>query len=158
MSADCVNPELPKVDEFFNVATHNGCITMFNPETGQHRTFRIRTQPKDSTFNPGSRIVALLTGPDNTHDYQQFGFVNPNGSIVLWRRFRDSAVFQAYVNMLRFPKTYMERHGIQYRYEGRCRVCNAKLTNPDSIISGIGPICGGRQAGDVGEGDGGDED
>jgi hypothetical protein len=27
---------------------------------------------------------------------------------------------------------------------GICQVCNRKLTNPDSIAAGIGPICAGR--------------
>ena len=27
---------------------------------------------------------------------------------------------------------------------GRCCVCNRKLTNPDSISSGVGPVCQGK--------------
>lgn len=43
-----------------------------------------------------------------------------------------------------------ERHGYWYGsgyrilLEGRCVVCNRKLTDPDSIRLGIGPVCGGR--------------
>lgn len=129
----------------FKIATHNGCITIDNPATGNHRTFRIKTQADDSTFAPGERIVALLDGPDNTSNYLQFGFVKPDGSIILWKRYRNSEVFQTYVNMLRHPQWWTLQRGVRYQYEGRCRRCNRTLTDPLSISSGIGPVCGGRQ-------------
>lgn len=43
-----------------------------------------------------------------------------------------------------------EKHGHWYTngyrllLEGRCVVCNRKLTDPVSIRTGIGPVCGGR--------------
>jgi hypothetical protein len=46
----------------------NGRYTIQNRTTGEHRTFIIRTQPKDSKFAPGCRVAALLTGPDNDSD------------------------------------------------------------------------------------------
>ena len=30
---------------------------------------------------------------------------------------------------------------------GRCRVCNRKLTDPESIELGVGPVCGRRKKG-----------
>lgn len=132
---------------FFKLATHNGCVTISNPATGNHRTFRIRTQSKDSTFRPGERIVALLDGPDNTTNYLQFGFVNADGTISLWNRYRNSEVFQQYTKLLMAPEVWSKNHGLRYQVEGRCRVCNRLLTDPESISSGIGPVCGGREAG-----------
>lgn len=131
----------------FKIATHNGRITVKNPATGDHRTFRIRTQADDSTFAPGERIVALLTGPDNGTDYQQFGFVKPDGSVILWKKFRNNPLWGTYVNMLRHPQWWTENRNLQYLYEGRCRRCNRALTDPTSIETGIGPVCGGREAG-----------
>ena len=51
----------------------NGEITLTNRETGEHRTFRIRTNKEDARFAPGERVIALLTGPDNTTSYTGFG-------------------------------------------------------------------------------------
>lgn len=128
--------------EHFSTATHNGCITISNRETGEHRTFRIRTQPTESKFAPGKRVVSLLTGPDNSSDYRGFGFVNDDGSITVWRKKR-TPVFETYARMLVSPERYTDR--CDYDIEGRCRKCNRKLTVPESIRTGIGPVCAGRE-------------
>lgn len=125
----------------FNVKTHNGKVTINNPVTGGHRTFQIRTQPKDSRFAPGKRVVALLAGPDNTSDYTPFGFVETDG-IHVWRKKRGG-VFDTYAKMLDKPQTF-EAKGAVYLSSTRCRVCNRELTTPESIQSGIGPICADR--------------
>ena len=121
--------------------THNGKITINNPSTGQHRTFQIRTQPEDSRFAPGKRVVALLNGPDNQRDYQPFGFVNQSG-IVIWKKKRNT-VFETYGKMLDNPEHFEEK-GAEYLFSGKCRRCNRELTVPSSIESGIGPICAGK--------------
>ena len=48
--------------------------------------------------------------------------------------------------MVMYPDHYEQQHGIEYQFASTCRVCNRKLTTPESIESGIGPICGGREA------------
>lgn len=131
----------------FNLFTHNGCITIQSP-SGEHRTFQIRTQPKDATFKPGTRILALLAGPDNANDYKGFAFVDSpetskNPTVHLWSRYRDNPTFQAYAKLLLYPQHYTQK-GMQYHAETVCRVCNRKLTTPESIESGIGPKCSGR--------------
>lgn len=121
--------------------THNGKVTIHNPATGQHRTFQIRTQPQDARFAPGQRIVALLNGPDNQSDYQPFGFVTSNG-IKVWRK-KEGTVFQTYAKMLDNPEAFQAK-GAEYLFSGKCRKCNRELTVPESIKSGIGPVCAGK--------------
>lgn len=122
----------------YNIDTHNGCITLTNPATGGHRTFKVSTQPIDAKFAPGKRIISLLTGADNENSYTGFGFVNP-GKISLWRN-KQTLQFQQYVDMIERPEHYMAR-GVQYLFEGRCIRCNRKLTRPDSIELGYGSEC-----------------
>ena len=71
----------------FNIATHNGCITIKNPIKGTHRTFRIKTARSGGL--KGSRIAELMVGPDNELSYKGFGFVREDGSIILWKKFRN---------------------------------------------------------------------
>lgn len=132
----------------------NGCYTIQNQKTGEHRTFRIRTQPNDARFAPGKRVVALLSGPDNTSDYQPFGFVNDDG-IHVWRKYKAvlgplHTAYQSYAGMLWDlaavgPKSRTAKAGYQLLAEGACLRCNKLLTNPVSLSTGIGPKCGGRQ-------------
>jgi len=59
----------------------NGRYTVESTETGEHRTFWVRTQPADAEFAPGKRVVSLLTGSQNDDPscYTNFGFVDDAG-------------------------------------------------------------------------------
>lgn len=131
------------IDDHFNLATHNGIITVENTNRGTHRTFRIKTQKDDDSFAPGERILSLLTGPDNTNDYMQIGFVKTNKSgrayVILWRRHRNDTM-QALVKVLLNTDHY-RKLGVRYHHEGRCIKCNRCLTTPESVRNGIGPKC-----------------
>jgi len=124
----------------FSLATHNGTVTVTNPETKGHRTFQIKTQKPDAKFAPGMRVVSLLIGPDNSNDYKGFGFVADDGVIRLWNKAK-TVTYTKLTMILMWPNDYPN---LEYLYSGTCRVCNRKLTTPKSIKSGIGPICGGR--------------
>ena len=133
----------PRIDDVFNIATHNGIVTVENTNKGTHRTFRIKTQPTDAKFAPGERILSVLTGSDNTSDYTQVAFVKEDGRIILWRRYEQSQYAQV-VRVLQYPEHY-KAIGCVYHYEGHCRRCNRLLTTPESLRSGIGPVCDGRE-------------
>ncbi len=126
----------------------NGTYTMTSPKGG-HRTFSIKTQPTDSKFQPGARILALLTGPDNHDDYTGFAFVNDEG-IRVWQSKRgqgdERSAYDWYAIMLwslatRGAESRWNKKGYELLVEGRCLICNRKLTEPESIRTGIGPTC-----------------
>ena len=123
----------------FNACTHNGYITVDNAKTGKHRTFKIWTSKRGAL--KGRRIVSLLTGPDRRNDWVSFGFANESG-VVEWRRFSGSA-YQQYAAILTHTDKG-EDYGLDYLFEGHCRVCNRILTVPKSIRTGIGPTCATR--------------
>ena len=126
----------------YNIASHNGKLTIQNPKTGNHRTFSIHTQPKDSHFAPEQRIISLLIGSDNQSAYTPFGFVQSDGSIRLFRS-KSEGVYPIYADMISNPVKWTAK-GAVYMFEGRCRKCNRLLTSPESISSGIGPVCDGK--------------
>lgn len=130
----------------FSIVTHNGCVTMTNPATGNHQTVWIRTQSKDAEFMPNGRLVHLFNGTENNNlrHYKSFGVINSNGQIVLWKKHRDDKFYLVLCKMLENPKVWAEHRGVEYLIEGRCRHCNIKLTNPVSVKTGLGPICGKR--------------
>jgi hypothetical protein len=126
----------------------NGTYTIQNRETGEHRTFRIRTQGKDSSFAPGRRVLSLLTGSDNTRDYTGFAFVNDDAdaTIYVWQN-RKGYVYDGYAKLLRWllvDKAEKVLAVYEVLAESRCIVCNRPLTHPESVKTGIGPICAGR--------------
>lgn len=126
-----------------NALTHNGKVTIHNPATGEYRTFQIRTQKADARFAPGKRVVALLCGPDNESDYTPFAFASEQG-VFVWKKKRGG-IFDIYARMLANPQPFIEK-GAEYLWAGKCRMCNRTLTVPDSIKSGIGPVCASKGA------------
>jgi len=128
----------------FDIATHNGCITIRSKATGEHRTVRIKTQPMDSNFFPGKRLVELLEGPDNESSYRSFGRISDTAdSIVLWRKYLDSKFYRWLASFLLDPDLFLDR--VDVNFDGRCRRCNHKLTTPESVRLGIGPVCRGDE-------------
>lgn len=132
--------------------SHNGKFTIQNRVTGEHRTFRVKTQAIDASFAPGRRTVGLLTGKDNENAYTNFAFMDRDG-ITVWTK-KQGGPYDVYARMLYTLvvdgafSPYAEKYSLQY--ETVCRVCNRTLTEPESIRTGIGPICAGRAApGDV---------
>jgi hypothetical protein len=129
----------------------NGKYSIASPK-GDHRTFDIRTAKKGTL--KGQRIVSLLIGPDNTNDYQGFGFVS-EGGIKVWSKFRGQGTpsnhekFAELLWSLATEGTASPYYVMGYRLlsEGKCIRCNRTLTHPDSIETGIGPECAGRWKG-----------
>ncbi len=129
----------------------NGIYTIHSGTTGDHRTFRISTQVDTAEFAPGRRIIGLLTGPDNQTDYTGFGFVDEEG-IQVWSNKRGTdTLWEKYAEMLwslaldAALSPWADR-GYRIMVEGRCLKCNRVLSDPESIVSGIGPVCGERAA------------
>ena len=124
------------------ITTHNGYVTIENPETGSHATFRINTGQSGDW--EGTRFVGLLTGSDNEGDYRSFGNITDDGTIRVWKNFTGNgelSKFDKFALYLERPEYYAERLGLVFQFAIRCRVCNRVLTTPQSITSGIGPTC-----------------
>lgn len=134
----------------WNPAVHDGLITLSNPSRGTHRTFRIETNHSDNPTWSGRRMVALFVGTenDNPAHYRRFGEVQEDGSIHVWRSSQAKLHFvghplERYADTLNRPAVWKER-GVIYQPSVWCRRCGRTLTTPESIASGIGPICANR--------------
>lgn len=107
---------------------------------GSHYTYRVRD------FSPDVRegrkeprlVVELLTGPDNSRSYTGFAFVGFSGPVV-WHRLKDTD-YSVHVRRLDGRTDDV----VQWLQAGKCMRCGRKLTTPESIADGIGPVCGGR--------------
>lgn len=136
----------------FDIATHNGHITVVSDKTGEHRTIRIHTEKwverdasgevlLDEQGKPKKkavRTIGLLTGSDNENDYQNFALVGDDGRVVLWKKYRGGRFHEWLAKYLSRPEDFPQ---IECNFEGRCRVCNRLLTTPESVLRGIGPVC-----------------
>jgi hypothetical protein len=126
----------------FDVRIHDGMVTIESP-TGAHRTFRVKTQGEEASFAPGKRVVSLLRGRDREDwsAWTSFGFVGDCG-VRVWSKHAGS-VLDTYGRMLSDPRGWAAK-GCTFRVEARCRRCGRALTHPESIATGLGPVCAGR--------------
>lgn len=135
----------------FDPARHDGKITLVSPRTGEHRTFRIRTVRRGPLA--GSRVVEILSGPDNESSYSGFAFISdgrasnayPSGTVTVWKRYRGDeggkpSLHEQYADLLN-RMAYWGGRGVEYLISLQCRRCGRDLTHPESIADGLGPIC-----------------
>jgi len=146
MQQETLNEPTPAFSGRESLAKYNGRVTVKSLRTGDHRTFAIRTERW--TDEP-ARVVSLLDGPDNESDYTGFGFIQPDGSIRVWLSKRSGtsrpSTWEQYARILESPQAF---EGLcEYHLEARCRRCGRTLTTPESIESGIGPVCAGKEEG-----------
>ena len=116
-------------------SVRNGIFTVKSQATGQHRTFRIR---KDD--ERGISWVSLLTGTDNTSDYTSFALVSDDGSVKCFRKLHGTQ-FEALANFLTNLQNHVDAEKVEVFHSGKCLICNRTLTTPESIKTGIGPVC-----------------
>ncbi len=144
---------------------HNGTYTVFDePRKHGHYTMKLWTVRKGKFA--GKRMLGLLTGSNNEDDYTAVAFWDDERKranvFKKWRgqssRFPTDgyhwqedgwSVIEKKVEMwvdlvVRGEKGHW--WGRQFRYElaGHCVRCNRRLTVPESIEKGIGPMCEGQ--------------
>ena len=127
----------------------DGVYTIHNHSSGQHRTFKISTVRNPESKLAGKRVVSLLRGPDNNSDYLGFAFLFEE-RIAVWKRWHGTAEpspYDRYAALLWSLATEDEHSeklvaaGAELLVEGRCMMCGRRLTVPESIRLGIGPVC-----------------
>lgn len=119
-----------------------GIYTLSN-SSDDYVTLRIR--PVDN--KPGLAAIAeYLDGPMNTTDYRSYAWVTAEGQPRVWASFRrDTRIVRALQALLSADSAQRHAYGFAYaQASGRCMVCGRVLTTPESIASGIGPTCAGR--------------
>lgn len=132
-------------------------FTLVSKKTGARKTFRVEETPQDPqkaaatgrpiTQSPGY-FVRLLVGPENTSDYRYLGFLYEHDSVLRVKPNKqgwgDEAcrAFEWLVNRINDRHDFSDE--AEFWHEGRCARCGRPLTVPESIASGIGPVCAGR--------------
>ena len=120
--------------------------TLKSNATGTHFTYRVNKNKKED----GMYFVSLLTGPNNESDYSYLGLMlkMPVTGALGFRVTQkscagnDAASVKAFRWMLGKVNRELdlEPQG-EFQHEGRCGRCSRTLTDPESIRTGLGPIC-----------------
>lgn len=128
--------QLEELDALDYSDVPNGFFTL--SDSHGHTTFRIRTQKESAKFAPGKRIVGFLSGPENTSNYTNIGFLEPH-ALVIWKRWLGSRQAKLAQELIKALKG--EEVPFSLQESRHCIRCNRLLTTPESIERGIGPEC-----------------
>ncbi len=128
--------------EFF---TAGNAIFTVTSVTGEYYTYLIRKIETSSRY-PEAYFVYLLTGPDNTADYTYLGVVNKQTGDVRTTtksKFNSQSkcvrVIDWALNLIWNDKQLPA--GYSVRHIGKCGRCGRPLTCPQSLDTGLGPVC-----------------
>lgn len=140
-------------------------FTIVNQETNQRITFSSQRERLDvegwDGMNSAERaeavtvadkddrywIVSAMVGSDNNNSYTPFGIVRVEGGLPRFYYSTESEVVQSDTVVQAFAWLFQKLNAgvmpsnIEFHHEGRCGRCGLVLTVPESIESGIGPVC-----------------
>lgn len=120
----------------------NGIYTLINKDAGTYITIKIHTALQGNL--KGKRIVSKLIGPDNEHSYKGFAFVTDDDHIIVWRSQQSQKTLKTVVilrDLILFGDQGHFADKVTIELSKRCLRCNRRLTTPQSIADGIGPLC-----------------
>ncbi len=144
-------------------------FTIVSNVTGKHLTFRVKQAKyaKSTGFEKappkGPLFVSAMTGPDNEFSYSYLGQIWLNSGrpgcgrdgqrypfYQIGKKTQvaaDDPTQKAFAWFMDFVRELRPLPaGAEFWHEGKCCRCGRKLTVPESIEKGIGPICdGGRR-------------
>lgn len=121
------------------VLAGNARFTIQNVETGNRFTYRVRASDDGEEY-----FVSVLTGADNEGDYSYLGIVRDGQ----FRRTKASRISEDAPSARAFSWFWRNRFALpqqcEVHHEGRCGRCGRALTVPESIATGLGPVCAGE--------------
>jgi len=114
-------------------------FTLVSKKTGARKTFRMRKSEGEHPVY----FAQLLTGPDNTADYEYIAFAKYDqpGLIAGRKGNPDHPAYRALDWALHKLGGGEVPEQLEVWHEGRCARCARVLTDPSSIERGLGPEC-----------------
>jgi hypothetical protein len=139
-------------------------VTLVSKQTGRRFTFKVeqrriearRAEETDVEYgermaqaHAGPRFVKVMTGPDNENHYTYVGHIDEHRNFRLDRKSKlspDAPSVSAWQWFWRAVVAKSERvvEQCEVWHDGRCGKCGRKLTVPQSVASGLGPVCAGK--------------
>lgn len=120
----------------------NAIFTIRSKKTNARYTFKVVPSVYTSQQHDTSHFVRLLCGPDNESDYRYMGLILDKKTFKTTAKSAVKIDAPSAVAFAWFARN-IESPIVEVWHEGRCGRCGRKLTVPESIASGIGPVCKG---------------
>lgn len=145
-------------------------FTLHNTRTNKHLTYQVETARGPVAAGEGRRrFVSVLTGSDNEGSYTYLGTIFDRVEGKSWKAYGGHRVRLTRWHYYLGKKSTIGAEAVsarawlwlwcllvagralpvnaQFWHEGRCGRCGRTLTDPESCVRGLGPICAGKRGG-----------
>lgn len=129
--------KVAKEDHKRFILAGDATFTVLNTRSQGRYTFKVSKSEDGKVW-----FVGVLTGPDNYSDYAYMGIVK-DGAFFGTRKSRvskDAPSYKAFAWLWGRLETGLPEF-VEIWHEGSCCRCGRKLTTPESVKAGIGPVC-----------------
>jgi len=120
-------------------------FTIQNKRTGTRFTYKVsNSKPREGRTDAPILFVKVLQGPCNETAYGYLGHMNSHNKSRLnaGRKGRPDAVSFKGLNWLLHNLDRGVLHDtVEFYHSGKCGACGRTLTVPESIETGLGPVC-----------------
>lgn len=114
-------------------------FTISSPD--KHFTFKVTAVPGQNNVGK-TMFLSVMTGPDNESSYSYVGILGEDLTIRPTRKSKVSMDAQSVRALLWVWRNFETLPaGYEVRHSGKCARCGRKLTTPESIDMGVGPVC-----------------
>jgi len=127
----------------YALAGHAG-LTLVSRKTGIRFTYKINGSDDGNVW-----FVRVLTGPNNEEDYTYLGTIFKNSLRYFHGKkspiSEGAASAKAFAWAWPFIASQQLPPSAEVWHDGRCGRCGRLLTVPESVASGIGPVCAEKE-------------
>ncbi len=127
--------QVKNVENF--VLAGKAIFTIKNPRTGRRFTYKV-AEPKRPKFGGNFRFVSVLSSGET---YVYIGIVCDDGTFRWTKNARVGKEAPSVKAFSWFWRNLKNLGPVEVWHEGRCGRCGRPLTVPESIASGLGPVC-----------------
>jgi len=127
----------------------NAIFTLRNTKSGNRITFKVKKANSDQNhITNNAFFVSTMTGSDNERSYDFIGTLFKDIHLLKFKYSLKSKIPVQTMQVATFEWFIKNLHSntipqfVEFWHEGRCGRCGRLLTVPESIASGIGPVCG----------------
>ena len=118
----------------------NATFTLVSVKTQVRYTYKLQKSDDGRVF-----FVRVLTGPENTTDFRYAGFFPADKRTSIVRGAKGMDPSAPSLKALAWYLAHVGSPHVEVWHQGTCGRCGRALTVPESIASGIGPVCEGRE-------------
>jgi len=124
-------------------------FTLHSLKTDKHFTYQIIDNWEEPTHP--LKFVFFLAGSNNENDWSYLGSIrrfantpDKKASFLLTKKSpsKETLVIKAFEWFIRqLNKNTIDGDQLEFMHSGKCSACGRKLTTPESIRTGLGPVC-----------------